>query len=81
MALIQTVCGADASAASGSSAERAPDQSAGMKVKLTVEGKELTATLVDGPTSRDFLALLPLTLTMNAASSTRRRAAASASAA
>jgi hypothetical protein len=52
-----------------------------MKVKLTVEGKELTATLVDGPTSRDFLALLPLTLTMNAASSTRRRAAASASAA
>lgn len=36
-----------------------------MKIRLNVEGKELTATLIDGKTSRDFIALLPLTLTMN----------------
>jgi len=36
-----------------------------MKIRLNVEGKDLTATLIDSQTSRDFLALLPLTLTMN----------------
>ena len=36
-----------------------------MKIRLNVEGKDLTATLIDGQTSRDFLALLPLTLTMS----------------
>jgi len=36
-----------------------------MKIRLTVEGKELAATLIDSQTSRDFIALLPLTLTMD----------------
>src|SRR5207249_10448095 len=30
-----------------------------------VRGSDLTATLIDSPTSRDFVSLLPLTLTMN----------------
>lgn len=33
-----------------------------MKIRLLVDGRTLTATLDDNPTSRDFLSLLPLTL-------------------
>ena len=65
MALIPAAYGADASAAPGSAAERAPTRPDRMKIRLTVEGKELTATLIDSQTSRDFISLLPLTLTMN----------------
>ena len=36
-----------------------------MKIRLTVNGKAITATLIDGETTRDFISLLPLTLTMN----------------
>src|SRR5438445_6108907 len=37
-----------------------------MKIRLTLDnGKVITATLVDSETTRDFLSLLPLTLTMN----------------
>src|SRR5437867_8886705 len=37
-----------------------------MKIRLTLDnGKAITATLVDSETTRDFLSLLPLTLTMN----------------
>lgn len=36
-----------------------------MKVSLKVEDKTLTATLIDNETTRDFVSLLPLTLTMN----------------
>jgi hypothetical protein len=35
-----------------------------MKIRLTLQDKTLTATLQDTPTTRDFVALLPLTLTM-----------------
>jgi hypothetical protein len=35
-----------------------------MKIRLTVNGKALTATLIDNATSRDFLSLLPMTLTL-----------------
>jgi len=35
-----------------------------MKIRLTVNGRLMTATLVDSPTTRDFLSLLPLTLTL-----------------
>ena len=35
-----------------------------MKVKIDVNGKTVTATLIDSKTTRDFIALLPLTLTM-----------------
>jgi hypothetical protein len=36
-----------------------------MKLRLTIDGKTLSATLLDSPTARDFAALLPLSLTMS----------------
>lgn len=36
----------------------------GGKTGLTLDGKAITATLVDNETTRDFVSLLPLTLTM-----------------
>ncbi len=36
-----------------------------MRLKLTVAGKVATATLVDSATARDFVSLMPMTLTMN----------------
>ena len=36
-----------------------------MKIRLKVEDKVVTATLIESKTSRDFISLLPLTLTMN----------------
>jgi hypothetical protein len=35
-----------------------------MKIRMDVEGAEVTATLDDNATSRDFVSLLPLTLTL-----------------
>ena len=35
-----------------------------MKIRMDVEGTAITATLVDNATSRDFVSLLPLTLTL-----------------
>jgi hypothetical protein len=65
MALIPAAWGADASAAPGAPAARAPTRADRMKIRLTVEGKELMATLVHSKTTKDFISLLPLTLTMN----------------
>jgi hypothetical protein len=36
-----------------------------MKLRLTINGKAITGKLIDRATTRDFIALLPLTLTMN----------------
>ena len=36
-----------------------------MKIKVRIAGNEITATLIDSETSRDFVSLLPLTLTLN----------------
>lgn len=35
-----------------------------MKIKITIESTELTATLIDSKTTQDFISLLPLTLTL-----------------
>ena len=35
-----------------------------MKIRLTINGRETTATLDDNATARDFFSLLPLTLTL-----------------
>jgi hypothetical protein len=42
-----------------------PLQSNVMKMRLTVNGKVITADLIESETTRDFISLLPLTLTMN----------------
>ena len=36
-----------------------------VKIQLTVEGKVVQATLLDNATARDFLSLLPMTLTLD----------------
>ena len=36
----------------------------GMKIRIRMNGTDVTATLSDNPTSRDFASLLPLTLTL-----------------
>ncbi|MGA9236119.1 MAG: cyclophilin-like fold protein [Desulfobacterales bacterium] len=36
-----------------------------LKIRLRVKDKIITATLIDSKTTRDFMSLLPLTLTMN----------------
>src|SRR5882724_8497193 len=41
------------------------EQVKAMKIKVTVGDSDLTATLVDSETTRDFVSMLPLTLTMN----------------
>lgn len=48
-----------------------PEASA-MKIRLTLNGKPTTATLIDTPTTRDFVALLPMTLTLEDYASTER---------
>jgi len=35
-----------------------------MKIRITIEDRVITATLYDNNTSRDFISLLPLTLTI-----------------
>jgi len=65
MALIPAACGADASAAPGSAAERAPSRPDPMKVRLRIKDTVLTATLTDSETAQDFVSLLPMTLTIN----------------
>ena len=35
-----------------------------MKVRLTINGKAITATLIDNATARDFVSLLPMTVTL-----------------
>jgi hypothetical protein len=36
-----------------------------MQIRLTVNDKTITAKVIESPTARDFISLLPLTLTMN----------------
>lgn len=36
-----------------------------MKLRITANGKVMTATMADNQTARDFIAMLPLTLTMD----------------
>jgi hypothetical protein len=52
-------------AAAQASARGMPDQQVStMKIRIDLEGTAITATLVDNETSRDFVSLLPLTLTL-----------------
>ena len=43
-----------------------------MKIRLTVNGKVVSATLADNASARDFLALLPLSLTLKDYASTEK---------
>ena len=48
-----------------SAANTTTNQTPAMKIRITLANKVLTATLADNKTARDFVSLLPLTLTMN----------------
>jgi len=43
-----------------------------MQIRLTINGQSTTATLLDNPTARDFIALLPMTLTLEDYASTEK---------
>ena len=43
-----------------------------MKIRLTFDGKAVEATLLDNATARDFLSLLPMTLTLEDYNSTEK---------
>ena len=43
-----------------------------MKIRLTIDGKAVEATLLDNATARDFLTLLPMTLTLKDYASTEK---------
>jgi hypothetical protein len=60
LVFIQAACGADTPSAPTEGIRKV-----NMKIKLKLNDSEMTATLVDSKTSRDFVSLLPLTLTMN----------------
>jgi hypothetical protein len=45
-------------------AKTSPNQADSMKIRLKVGDAVLTATLMDSATTRDFISLLPLTLTL-----------------
>ena len=69
IAFVHAGCGADNSTANSappnSPTKTSTLESKIMKIRLKVENKVMTATLIESKTSRDFISLLPLTLTMN----------------
>jgi hypothetical protein len=46
-------------------AATAADAETDMKIRIAMSGKEITATLTDNATSRDFISLLPLRLKLD----------------
>lgn len=48
------------------------EEASTMKIRLMVDGKAMTATLADNATARDFVSLLPLTLTLEDYASTEK---------
>src|SRR5437899_12612843 len=68
MALVQAGCSADTgtpNSATSNSPIKASPLKPSMKIRLKIEDEVFTATLIDSKTTRDFVSLLPLTLTMN----------------
>src|SRR5438105_13872085 len=69
LAFVHAGCDADNSTADtalpNSPTTTPPLKAQSMKIRLKVEDKVMTATLIDSKTARDFVSLLPLTLTMN----------------
>ena len=67
MVLNYAACGAE-SGASGRALPQATAQTDiadAMKIRVKIGDKDVTATLIDSETTRDFVSLLPLTLNMN----------------
>lgn len=67
LSLQGVACGADPGTGKDSSRAHAANdtEKETMKIKITAGGKVMTATMADNQTAKDFVALLPLTLTMD----------------
>ena len=65
VALNHAMCSADSITSSSGQSDVTTQQVDMMKIRLTVKGKAIAATLIDSGTTHDFISLLPLTLTMN----------------
>lgn len=66
-ALLAVACAGPTAGVAGPAARDRPadnEKEAAVKIRLIVAGEALTATLADNPAARDFLALLPLDLTL-----------------
>lgn len=50
---------------SGGTRAAKPSEKEMMKIRITANGKAMTATVADNQTARDFVAMFPLTLTMD----------------
>ena len=61
-----------ASTASAAEPSQSSSEANTMKIRLTINGQSTTATLDDNPTARDFLSMLPLTLTLEDYASTEK---------
>jgi len=57
---------------SASAASTSGKKASAMKIRIKLENQTLTATLADNATSRDFVSLLPLTLTLKDYASTEK---------
>jgi len=68
MSLNQTACGAGKSTVGGTppaqTKEVSNEMAEGMKIRITIGEKAVTATLTGGEAARDFVSLLPLTLVL-----------------
>jgi hypothetical protein len=66
MAVSHAACGAGngTSRPTESPAETSPKSVASMKITMTIGERVVTATMHDNATARDFISLLPLTLTL-----------------
>ena len=65
IALNHAMCSADSITSRSAQSDVTTQQVDTMKIRLTVNGKAIAATLIDSGTTHDFISLLPLTLTMN----------------
>jgi hypothetical protein len=63
-AIVSARADATEAAAKASAQGIADQQVSTMELRIDLEGTAITATLVDNETSRDFVSLLPLTLTL-----------------
>ncbi len=64
-AIFISTCGAATVTGAQTMKNEGLKESGSMKIRLKVNNKIITATMVNSKTTRDFIALLPLTLTMN----------------
>jgi hypothetical protein len=67
MALSHAAWGADNATTTASPtrlAETTPKRVESMKIRITIGERVITATMHNNPTARDFISLLPLTLTL-----------------